>query len=67
VAVICSSNQRFDKIRPAVTGSLGPEPDAHVIFSQPDEFLARLQAIPPPAPQGPSVRRGYTPRSKMGA
>ena len=62
VAVICIDAERLKKIAVAVAGSLGPEAAARVIYVQPDEFIARLQPLPPaipPTPEEPQVRRGY--------
>jgi hypothetical protein len=62
VAVICVDEERLKKIEAAVTGSLGSDLAARVVYCQPDEFIARLQELPPPvpAPQAPETRRGYT-------
>jgi hypothetical protein len=62
VAVICVDEKRLKKIEAAVTGSLGPDLAARVVYCQPDEFIARLQALPPQAPkvpEAPETRRGY--------
>jgi hypothetical protein len=62
VAVICVDEERLKKIEAAVTGSLGSDLAARVVYCQPDEFIARLQALPPQvpkAPEAPETRRGY--------
>jgi hypothetical protein len=62
VAVICIAEERLKKIAAAVAGSLGPDLAARVIYCEPDEFIAHLQALPPPvpkAPEPPETRRGY--------
>jgi hypothetical protein len=59
VAVICVGEERLKKIEAAVAGSLGPDLAARVVYCQPDEFIARLQALPPQAPKAPETRRGY--------
>jgi hypothetical protein len=30
-----------------------------LIYSEPDQFIARLQALPPQVPKAPETRRGY--------
>jgi hypothetical protein len=59
VAVICVDEERLKKIEAAVAGSLGPDLAARVIYCQPDQFIARLQALPAQAPKAPETRRGY--------
>jgi hypothetical protein len=59
VAVICVDEERLKKIEAAVAGSLGPDLAARVVYCQPDEFIARLQALPPQVPKAPETRRGY--------
>jgi hypothetical protein len=62
VAVICVDRERLKKIQAAVAGSLGSDMAARVIYCQPDEFIARLQVLPPQAPKvpdTPETRRGY--------
>ena len=63
VAVICLDQERMKKIETAVAGSLGSDLAARVIYCQPDEFIARLRALPSPEvkaePQA-EKRRGYT-------
>ena len=51
VAVICLSEERLQKIRQAVSGSLGAEPAKRVEYFQPDPFIAHLKALQPPTPQ----------------
>lgn len=63
IAVICVDEERLRKIEAAVAGSLGSELAARVLYDQPDEFLARLQALPLPVPKareapGKHPRRG---------
>ena len=59
VAVICVGEERLKRIETAVVASLGPELAARVVYCQPDEFIARLQALPPQVPKAPETRRGY--------
>jgi hypothetical protein len=62
VAVICTDEGRLRRIEAAVSGSLGPELATRVMYSQPDEFIAGLQALQLPVPKGPEApetRRGY--------
>jgi isopenicillin N synthase-like dioxygenase len=59
VAVICVDAERLRKIEAAVTSSIGPDVAARLIYCQPDEFIARLQALPPQVPKAPETRRGY--------
>jgi hypothetical protein len=63
VAVICLDAERLEKIGAAVAGSLGPDMAARVIYSEPDQFIARLKAMDLPAekaPEAPRTRHGYT-------
>jgi hypothetical protein len=62
VVVICVDAARLKKIEAAIAGSLGADLAAQVTHCQPDEFIARLQALPPqgpPAPEAPVTRGGY--------
>jgi hypothetical protein len=62
VAVVCLDEERLKKIEAAVAGSLGSDLAARVIYCEPDQFIARLQALPPQAPKAPTppeTRRGY--------
>jgi hypothetical protein len=59
VAVICIDGERLKKIEAAVAGSLGSESASRVVYCQPDEFIAFLQALPPQVPKAPETRRGY--------
>jgi hypothetical protein len=59
VAVICLDEERLKKIEAAVAGSLGSDVAARLIYCEPDEFIARLQELPPRAPKAPETRRGY--------
>jgi hypothetical protein len=62
VAVICLEAERLAKIAAAVAGSLGSEMAARVLYSDPQEFIARLQALAAPVPREPAppeTRRGY--------
>lgn len=62
VAVICAEDARLKRIAAAVAGGLGSELAARVIYCQPDEFIARLQELPPQvqkALEAPETRRGY--------
>ena len=51
VAVICLTEERLQKIRQAVSGSLGAEAAKRVEYFQPDPFIAHLKALQPPTPQ----------------
>jgi hypothetical protein len=59
VAVICVDGERLRKIEAAVTSSIGPDVAARLIYSKPDQFIARLQALPAQVPKAPETRRGY--------
>jgi hypothetical protein len=59
VAVICVDAERLRKIEAAVTSSIGPDVATRLIYSEPDQFIARLQALPPQVPKAPETRRGY--------
>jgi hypothetical protein len=62
VAVICIDGERLKKIEAAIAGSLGSALAARVVYCQPDQFIARLQALPAQAPkasEAPETRRGY--------
>ena len=62
VAVICLDSERLEAIAAAVSGSLGSEAAKHVVYLQPDQFIADLQAIPQPAHEASesvSVVHGY--------
>jgi hypothetical protein len=50
VAVICLDVARLEGIAAAVKGSLGPEAAQQVAYFLPDQFIADLQRITPPAP-----------------
>ena len=51
VAVICLTDERLQKIRQAVSGSLGAEAAKRVEYFQPDPFIAHLKSLQPPTPQ----------------
>jgi hypothetical protein len=59
VAVICVDRERLKKLEAAIVGSLGSELAARVIYSQPDDFIARLHALPSQTPKAPEMRKGY--------
>jgi hypothetical protein len=62
VAVICVDGERLKKIEAAVAGSLGSDLASRVAYCQPDEFIARLQTVPPHVPKvpdAPETRSGY--------
>jgi hypothetical protein len=62
IAVICIDGERLKKIETAVAGSLGSDLAARVVYCQPEEFIARLQKLPPQVPktpEAPETRRGY--------
>ena len=48
VAVICLDDERLRKIREAVTGSLGKEETARVVYFTPDDFISHLKSLQPP-------------------
>ena len=51
VAVICLTEERLQKIRQSVSGSLGAEAARRVEYFQPDPFIAHLKTLQPPTPQ----------------
>jgi len=62
VVVICLDDDRLEKLKTAISRSLGLESSAQVQYFQPDQFIAHLKALPPPppaAPEAPKIRRGY--------
>ena len=62
VAVICLGDKRLEDIAAAVSGSLGAEAAKRVIYLQPDQFIADLQAMPKPsleASESIVVSHGY--------
>lgn len=60
VAVICLDEERLRKIAAAVSGSLGAESAAHVLYFQPDQFVTHLKTAPAEIPKEKiTVRRGY--------
>lgn len=59
VAVICLDDERLRKVKSAVSGALGAEQAARVVYFQPDPFIAHLKASPRPAPM-PAKIAGYT-------
>lgn len=75
VAVICQESARLEKIRAAVTTSLGAESTANVEYHTPEEFLVKLAALAAqpfspavtPNAEGPTVRRGYQVKRKSAA
>jgi Type IV secretion-system coupling protein DNA-binding domain len=58
VAVICLDEERLRNIALAVSGSLGKKLADHVLYYQPDQFIAYLKTLPRPEPT-PEVRHGY--------
>ena len=66
VVVICVDGERLKKIEAAITGSLGSDLAVRVIYSQPDDFIARLQALPSQVPKAPETRRGYKIKHSVG-
>ncbi len=72
VTVICQEPAKLEKIRTAVTTSLGVPATVGVAYHTPDEFLMKLAAlaaqVAPPAGQpeseSKSVRRGYQVKRK---
>ncbi len=75
VAVICQEAARLEKIRAAVTGSLGIPATVGVAYHTPDEFLTKLALLaahiaPPvgqPASESQTVRRGFKVKRKSAA
>jgi Type IV secretion-system coupling protein DNA-binding domain len=51
VAMICLDDARLQKIAAAVSGSLGPEVSARVVYFRPDPFIEYLKSLPVPPPQ----------------
>jgi hypothetical protein len=58
VAVITLDEERLRKIETAVSGGLGSDAAARVLYSQPEQFIKQLQAAPRPA-DAPATRHGY--------
>jgi hypothetical protein len=58
IAVICTSEDRLQKIAAAVSGSLGPEAAARMAYYQPDPFIAYLKSLPPPK-EASVMNRGF--------
>ncbi len=50
VAVICLDEQRLRRIAAAVSGSVGPDAALRVGYFLPDQFIADVKALEPPAP-----------------
>ena len=48
--MICLEDGRLQKIRNAVSGSLGSEAAKRVEYFEPDPFIAYLKGLQPPAP-----------------
>jgi hypothetical protein len=68
VVVICLDPERSEKIAAAVLGSLGPEMAARVIYSDPNQFIARLKTMELPAekaPEAPRKSHGYNVRKSV--
>jgi len=61
IAVVCLDERHLEKIRAAVSGSLGAEVATRVSYYHPDQFVAHLQTFPPlPKTSGTSkIRRGF--------
>lgn len=62
VVVICVDTGRLRKIEAGVTKRLGPEQAARVSYCDAEAFVARVRAMPRPAPADsafPATRRGY--------
>jgi hypothetical protein len=51
VAMICLDEERLQKIAAAVSGSLGPDVSANVLYFKPDPFIEYLKSLPQPPPQ----------------
>jgi hypothetical protein len=66
IAVICLNEERLEKIRQAVSGSLGAEAAEHVTYYQPDPFIAYLKMLQSPTPRPTeSKSHGYTIRRSV--
>ena len=50
VAVVCLDAARLEAIAAAVAGSVGQNAAGRVVYCLPDQFIADLQHIAPPAP-----------------
>lgn len=60
VAIICVNQERLQKIAAAVTGSLGSEAAARVVYFEPDQFIAHLKTLPVRDPkEAVNTRHGY--------
>jgi hypothetical protein len=66
IALIGTSQDKLAKLQGAVTHSLGPDVAARVSYYLPDEFMAALKNLPPPAPPSPTEKRvrGWTSKAK---
>jgi len=51
VAMICLDDTRLQKIAAAMSGSLGPDVSARVMYFKPDPFIEYLKSLPQPPPQ----------------
>jgi hypothetical protein len=51
VAMICLDDARLQKIAAAVSGSLGPDVSARMLYLKPDRFIEYLKLLPVPPPQ----------------
>jgi len=60
VAIICVDVERLQKIAAAVSGSLGAEAAARVVYFAPDPFIAYLKTLPVPVPKDSiTTHHGY--------
>lgn len=51
VAMICLDDSRLQKIAAAVSGSLGADVSARVLYFKPDPFIEHLKSLSLPPPQ----------------
>jgi hypothetical protein len=49
--MICLDDTRLQKIAAAVSGSLGSQVSARVVYFKPDPFIEYLKSLPSPTPQ----------------
>ena len=60
VAMICLDDARLQKIAAAVSGSLGPDASARVMYFKPDAFIEYLKSLPePPSQTSEKTYAGY--------
>ncbi|HXT13501.1 MAG TPA: type IV secretion system DNA-binding domain-containing protein [Candidatus Angelobacter sp.] len=51
VAMICVDEKQLQRIAAAVSGSLGPEVSARMVYFKPDPFIEYIKSLPAPLPK----------------